>query len=76
MDEHGHGPREEYVRLVEASRSQCLWFLREDYLPDDPEGMCRVLGYIRRYGDRESFRVAGKLIACLSPDSSGPSAAS
>ena len=76
MMDRDTGFADEYARLVAACRAQCLWFLRENYCPTDPEEMRRVLGYIRRYGDRESFRAAGRLIAWLSPNSSGPSAAS
>jgi len=68
--------REDFARLVAACRDQCLWFLREDYCPTDPQEMLRVLEYIRRHGDRESFRDASALMTWLSPGSSGRSAAS
>lgn len=68
--------REEFERLVASCRDQCLWFLREDYCPTDPQEMRRVLEYIRRRGDRESFRVASKLMQWLSPTSSARAAAS
>ena len=67
---------EEFAQLVALCRAQCLWFLREDYCPTDPDGMRQVLQYIRRYGDRESFRAAGRLLQWLSPNSSGRSVAS
>lgn len=68
--------REGFERLVARCRDQCLWFLRPDYCPTDPEEMRRVLEYIRIHGDRESFRAASRLMQWLSPDSSGRSAAS
>ncbi len=76
MAEVNREVREEFARLVAGCRDQCLWFLREDYCPTDPEEMRRVLEYIRRHGDRESFRAASALMQWLSPSSSGPSAAS
>ena len=68
--------REGFERLVAGCRDQCLWFLRQDYCPTDPEEMRRVLEYIRRHGDRESFCAASRLIQWLSPGSSARSAAS
>jgi hypothetical protein len=62
--------------LVDAYRDRCLWFLRADYYPSDPQDVLRTLDYIRRYGDREAFRKAGELIQWLSRDSSKPSAVS
>jgi len=75
MDERERAVHEEFAHLVAACRTQCLWFLRPDYCPSDPEGMRRVLEHIRRHGDRESFRAASRLMQWLSPDSSGRSAA-
>jgi len=68
--------RERFAQLVAGCRDQCLWFLRPDYCPTDPQEMRRVLEYIRRHGDRESFRAASRLMQWLSPGSSGQSAAS
>ncbi len=68
--------REKFARLVADCRDQCLWFLRQDYCPTDPDEMRRVLEYIRRHGNRESFRAASRLMQWLSPDSSARSAAS
>lgn len=63
-------------QLVDAYRDRCLWFLRADYYPTDRADALRALDYIKRYGDREAFRKAGELYQWLSPNSSGPSAAS
>ena len=76
MTELDREVREGFERLVARCRDQCLWFLRQDYCPTDPEEMRRVLEYIRRHGDRESFRAASRLMQWLSPGSSGQSAAS
>lgn len=67
--------RENFTSLVDGRRDQCLWFLRQDYCPTDPEEMRRVLEHIRRHGDRESFRAASRLMRWLSPGSSARSAA-
>ena len=63
-------------QLIDEYRIRCLWFLRPDYYPSTPEARLRVLGYIERHGDRESFRRAATLKRWLSPHSSGPSAIS
>lgn len=68
--------REGFERLVADCRDQCLWFLRQDYCPTDPQEMRRVLEYIRRHGDRESFRAASRLTQWLSRTSNEQSAAS
>lgn len=68
--------RERIERLVAGCRDQCLWFLRPDYCPTDPQEMRRVLEYIRRHGDRDSFRAASQLMQWLSLTSNGQSAAS
>ena len=68
--------RRRFLRLLEEHRAECLWFLREDYEPAEPGEMRRVLAYLERYGDRETFREARRLSTWLSPDSSGSSAGS
>ena len=76
-------PREEFeihqaeVRsLVDSYRTQCLWFLREDFYPTNAEEAVRVLHQIERNADLEGFRRAARLRAWLSPTSSAPSVAS
>jgi hypothetical protein len=61
--------------LVDAYRSRCLWFLRDDYYPTTSDERRRVLEYIERYGDLEAHRRAGQLRRWLSRTSSAPSAA-
>jgi hypothetical protein len=68
--------RRRFLRLLEEHRAECLWFLREDYAPAEPEEMLRVLAYLERHGDRETFLEARRLATWLSPDSSGSSAGS
>jgi hypothetical protein len=41
--------------LIEANRARCLWFLREDFLPEDPAGLIRAMQYIERRGDRKTY---------------------
>ena len=57
----------ERVRLlVDEYRSQCLWFLREDYYPTTAEQTLRALDYIERYGDCKAFQKAAELREWLS----------
>jgi hypothetical protein len=68
---------EEAVRsLVDEYRERCLWFLRRDYYPRTPEEIARVLESIRRNGDVEAFRRAGRIEQWLSQSSSEKSAES
>jgi hypothetical protein len=57
--------------LAEEYRAQCLWFLREDYLPATPEEASRILGYIERHGDLAAYHRAAPLRQWLSRHSSG-----
>jgi hypothetical protein len=68
--------RERVRRLVLQHRVQCLWFLREDFLPSGPEETLRVLGHIKRNGNRQAFVEASEIEAWLSRNSSATSAAS
>jgi hypothetical protein len=60
--------------LVDRTRSQCLWYLREDSYPATPDEALRVLGAIERHGDLAAFREAAELRRWLSPRSSSKSA--
>ena len=53
-------------RLVEANRLQCLWFMREDYLPESVPEADRVLAEIELHGDRQAWAEARTLRAWLS----------
>ncbi len=66
----------EVRHLVDRYRTQCLWFLREDFYPANAEEAVRVLHQIERNADLDGFRSAARLRAWLSPTSSAPSAAS
>ena len=68
--------RERVRRLVVEHRTQCLWFLRQDFLPSGREEVLRVLGHIKRNGDRQAFVEASELEAWLSRNPSETSAAS
>ena len=52
--------------LVEANRLQCLWFMREDYLPQSAPEADRVLAEIELHGDRQAWAEARTLRAWLS----------
>lgn len=60
--------------LVDRTRSQCLWYLREDYYPATRDEALRVLSAIERHGDLAAFREAGELRRWLSPRSNSRSA--
>jgi hypothetical protein len=62
--------------LITRYRTQCLWFLREDYFPSTPEETVRVLQYIERHGDREGFIMARRMRQWLQRNSSEESAGS
>ena len=61
--------------LVRRYRTRCLWFIREDFVPDTAESALRILGYIERYGDREAWNQVKELRRCLSANSRSKSAA-
>jgi hypothetical protein len=61
-------------RLADEYRDRCLWFLRDDFQPDTPEGQWQVLDYIERYGDLAGYRRARVLKRWLSQHTSAPSA--
>ena len=62
--------------LAEAHRTECLWFLRRDYLPRTLEERLRVLKYLEQHGDGATFIAARTLRDCLLQRSSETSAAS
>jgi len=51
----------EIEKLVEKYRDQCLWFLRQDFIPRTTEEILHVLDLIERYGDRAGFERAQRL---------------
>jgi hypothetical protein len=51
----------EIENLVEEYRDRCLWFLRQDFVPQSTEEILHVLNLIERYGDRAGFEQAQRL---------------
>ncbi len=51
----------EIEKLVEKYRDQCLWFLRQDFVPRTTEEILHVLDLIERYGDRAGFERVQRL---------------
>jgi len=47
--------------LVERYRDRCLWFLREDFVPQTVEQALLALEQIEKHGDREAFVEARRL---------------
>jgi hypothetical protein len=74
MDTRENAIREDFRQLLAEHRCQCLWFLREDYVPGTVPEMLRVLEQIQRHGSLEAFRRAGAIKQWLLQNSSGASA--
>ncbi len=64
--------RDDLRQLIEECRTQCLWFLAEDYLPKTRAQALRVLEQIRRRGNLAAFRKAGELKRWLLLNSNEP----
>ena len=64
----------EVNRLTDEYRALCLWFLREDYYPEDTPQRLKVLEYIERRGDLKAFKQARTLRQWLLQNSKEPSA--
>jgi hypothetical protein len=62
--------------LVDACRTECLWFLRPDYYPRTDEERLRVLDAIQRRARLDVYREAARLKRWLSPSSNETSAGS
>jgi hypothetical protein len=58
--------RKQLIPLVNRYRERCLWFLKEDYVPNTPGEASIVLDFIERYGDREAFTETRRLKKWLS----------
>lgn len=74
MDMDAQKVSEDFRKLLEEQRCQCLWFAREDYVPTAPADMLRVLDQIQRNGNLDAFRRAGAIKRWLLRNSSGVSA--
>ncbi|MFA5057600.1 MAG: hypothetical protein WC485_05765 [Opitutaceae bacterium] len=62
--------------LLQAYRTRCLWYLREDYVPATPAEILRVLDAVEARADRSGYVKARQLRQWLLRHSSAPSAAS
>jgi hypothetical protein len=60
-------------RLVGTNRLQCLWFMKEDFLPRTAEEADRALAEIEIHGDRQAWAKARELRAWLSRTTSAAS---
>jgi hypothetical protein len=52
--------------LVETNRLQCLWFMREDYLPTSASEVDHALSEIELHGDRKAWAEARTIRTWLS----------
>ena len=55
----------EINELASAKRTECLWFIRTDYLPETNPERLNILKYLEKHGDRETFKKARILRDCL-----------
>ena len=60
--------------LINENRARCLWFLREDYLPEDVQEIMHAMAYIERRGDRDAYVKARRIREWLLHNSSETSA--
>jgi hypothetical protein len=60
-------------RLVERNRLQCLWFMKEDFLPRSVAEADRALAEIELHGDLAAWSEARELRAWLSRTTSAAS---
>lgn len=58
--------------LLDEYRTQCLWYLREDYYPKTPAEACRVLKAIEQHGDVVAFKKAAMMRQWLLRNSNEP----
>jgi len=65
---------ERLIPLVTQYRDRCLWFLREDFIPNTLKEAFFALDCIERYGDREAFIEVRRLKTWLSQNFSETSA--
>ena len=55
----------EINELASAKRTQCLWFVPEDHLPQTTSERLLILKYLEMHGDRDTFKKARILRDCL-----------
>ena len=60
-------------QLVEANRLQCLWFMKENFLPRSAVEADRVLTAIEQHGDRQAWVKAREMREWLSRTTSAAS---
>jgi nuclear transport factor 2 (NTF2) superfamily protein len=79
MSEEFENPRSEEDalqaarKLILAHRDDCLWFNREEVVPEDRDRIIALLRKIERHADRAEFVKARKLREWLSQNSSAAS---
>ncbi len=65
---------EQAQALIRQYRDQCLWFMREDCLPDDRDGLLRAIRHIEQSGTRDAYVQARSIEKWLLRDSNETSA--
>ena len=61
---------QEFVDLVQAARSRCLWYFTADDLPAERDLQLDTLQLIKRYGNRDDYVRARRLEQWLRQHSS------
>jgi hypothetical protein len=67
---------QEARKLIAEHRTDCLWFIGDEVVPEEPGQVVRLLRKIELRADRATYLKARRLRECLSRISSAPSAGS
>jgi len=65
---------DQVAALVKNQRARCLWFIRENYVPETMDAAERILDHIEKHGDQAAFAESRRLREWLSLHSSVNSA--
>ena len=64
FDEYING--EEVRTLIDDYRAMCLWYLDDDFLPQNYEELLGILDKVERYGDLAAYRRVARIREWLS----------
>lgn len=51
----------EVKQLIDEYRSQCLWFLNDNFYPSEPSRLLSTLNYIEQHGNLKAFQRSRQL---------------
>ena len=66
-------PPEPIDAFIDEYRARALWFLRDDYYPQDEAELLRVLDHVEHHGDLTAFRRVAAIRQWLSQHSNATS---